>query len=128
LASDGGNSPEKLLFLKFNVWIKTREPSEAGILPEKLLPAKLRMFSSLHVIQQSGISPERQLSERSRYNNLSQAIEQRLDIVPENKFLERFNIVALSGSGKEPCKKFELISTVAESPTTDGNLCASPVI
>ena len=109
--NDKGIIPLKLLLLKSNASIPSKEPNEIGIFPWKWLFAKLRIFNPSKCIQQLGSSPNNWLLERSRRSKFPLAIAHRDWIGSENIFLERSKCDALNKNlGILPSRLLELKS------------------
>ena len=107
--NDKGSFPLKLLLLKSNVSIPSKEPTELGIFPWNWLFAKLRIFNPSKCIQQSGNSPNNWLLERSRKLKFPLVVVHRDQTCFENIFLERSKCAALNKNlGISPSSLLEL--------------------
>ena len=96
--NDGGSSLLKLLLLKSNVSIPSKEPTELGIFPWKWLFAKLRIINPSKWNQQSGSSPDNWLLERSKKFKFPFVTVHRDWTCFENILLERSKCTALKKS------------------------------
>ena len=92
--NDGGSSLLKLLLLKSNVSIPSKEPTELGIFPWKWLFAKLRIFNPLKWNQQLRSTPDNWLLERSKKFKFPLVTAHRDWTCFENILLERSKCTA----------------------------------